>query len=197
MLLLALAVALIPLLLLTKYAIPFFDDYGYSAPVWIHYMLGGFNLKGVVSGSIENAVNMWHTWQGTYSSIFFMGLNPMIFGEQYYVIGPVFLILNLVLSMFVFTFVSCKVFLKKSGLPVLGMFAGVTLFIILFLYSPQQGFYWFNGGIHYVGMFSFELYFLSVLMLLAKGKFFAKTNPLKVQGKLRFRKSFFPCSVFL
>ena len=179
MLLLALAVALIPLLLLTKYAIPFFDDYGYSAPVWIHYMLGGFNPKGVVSGSIENAVNMWHTWQGTYSSIFFMGLNPMIFGEQYYVIGPVFLILNLVTSMFVFTFVSCKVFLKKSGLPVLGMFAGVTLFIILFLYSPQQGFYWFNGGIHYVGMFSFELYFLSVLMLLAKGKFFAKNETIK------------------
>ena len=117
MLLLALAVALIPLLLLTKYAIPFFDDYGYSAPVWIHYMLGGFNPKGVISGSIENAVNMWHTWQGTYSSIFFMGLNPMIFGEQYYIIGPVFLILNLVLSMFVFTFVSCKVYLKKSGLP--------------------------------------------------------------------------------
>ena len=117
MLLLALAVALIPLLLLTKYAIPFFDDYGYSAPVWIHYMLGGFNPKGVISGSIENAVNMWHTWQGTYSSIFFMGLNPMIFGEQYYVIGPVFLILNLVLSMFVFTFVSCKVFLKDRSGP--------------------------------------------------------------------------------
>ena len=60
MLLLALAVALIPLLLLTKYAIPFFDDYGYSAPVWIHYMLGGFNPKGVISGSIENAVNLLH-----------------------------------------------------------------------------------------------------------------------------------------
>jgi len=176
----ALAVALIPLLLLTKYAVPFFDDYGYSAPVWIHWMLGGFRLRGVISGALENTVRMWHTWQGTYSSIFLMGLNPMIFGEQYYVIGPVFLILNLVLSMFVFTLVTCRIFLKKSGVTVLGMFAAVTLFIILFLYSPQQGFYWFNGGIHYIGMFSFELYFLSVLILLVFGDSFSVIQNKKI-----------------
>lgn len=176
MLLASLAVALIPLFLLTKYAIPFFDDYGYSAPVWIHYMLGGYRLRGVISGSVENAVHMWHTWQGTYSSIFFMGLNPMIFGEQYYVIGPVFILCNFLFSLFVFIFVTARHFLQKTGIPVLGMFSGISLFLILFLYTPQQGFYWFNGGIHYIGMFSFEMLFLSILMLLCGKPLFQKTE---------------------
>ena len=163
-----LVVALIPLFLLTKYAIPFFDDYGYSAPVWIHYMLGGFNPKGVISGALLNCISMWHHWQGTYSSIFLMGLNPMVFGEQYYVIGPVFLIANLVLSLFIFIYVSIKYGLKESGIIILGIQSSVTLMAVLFVYSAQQAFFWFNGGVHYVGMFSFELYFLSVLILLAK-----------------------------
>ncbi|MBR4580854.1 MAG: hypothetical protein IKO32_06435 [Lachnospiraceae bacterium] len=184
MLLTSLAVALIPLFLLTKYAIPFFDDYGYSAPVWIHYMLGGYRLRGVISGSLENVVHMWHTWQGTYSSIFFMGLNPMIFGEQYYVIGPVFVLCNFVFSLFVFVFVTVRHFFQKSGIPVLGLFSGIALFLILFLYSPQQGFYWFNGGIHYIGMFSFELLFLSVLMLLCGKPLFSNSRSDSKKNKI-------------
>ena len=160
---------LIPLLLLTKYAIPFFDDYGYSAPVWIHYMLGGFNPKGIISGAVKNCVTMWHTWQGTYSSIFLMGINPMIFGEQFYFPGPLFLILNLVLSLFVFTGVVIRKIAGEKSFLILGFQSGITILCVLFIYSAQQAFYWFNGGVHYVGMFSFELYFLSVLILLARG----------------------------
>ena len=165
-LLLATVAALVPICLLTRYAIPFFDDYGYSAPVWVYYMQGGFRPKGVIAGAIKNALFMRYMWQGTYGSIFLMGLNPMVFGEQYYYLGCLFLIVNFTLSVFAFVGILVKKVFQGKGFTILGMQAGVFLLVLLYLYSPQQGFYWFNGGIHYLGMMSFELYYLSVLLLL-------------------------------
>ena len=166
---LALIASLIPLYLLTKYAIPYFDDYGYGRAVWQDYRWGNYHLKAAVMGSIKNTILMWHTWQGTYSSIFLMGLVPIIFGEQYYILGPIFLISVFAISLFVFTGVISKKYLKTDFFTTLALQSGITLMLTIVLYSPQQGFYWYNGGVHYVGMFSFELLYLSLMILLLHG----------------------------
>lgn len=40
----------------------------------------------------------------------------------------------------------------------------------MFIYSAQSGFYWYNGGIHYVGMHGFGLLFLAVSICLERAE---------------------------
>ncbi|MBP5670117.1 MAG: hypothetical protein J6X14_07410, partial [Lachnospiraceae bacterium] len=70
---LILLTCLVPLYGLTRYAIPFYDDYNYARPVWIYYTLSGSTLKAAVVGAMRNAFTMRYAWQGTYGSIFMMG----------------------------------------------------------------------------------------------------------------------------
>ncbi|MBQ6093846.1 MAG: hypothetical protein IJL09_00435 [Lachnospiraceae bacterium] len=166
---LILLTCLVPLYGLTRYAIPFYDDYNYARPVWIYYTLSGSTLKAAVVGAMRNAFTMRYAWQGTYGSIFMMGLVPMIFGEQYYFLGPVFLITIFVLSIFTFVGVLVRKVFEGSVWTMLGMQFGTATLFLLLIYTAQQGFYWYNGGVHYIGMFSFMLLYLSLLIALLYG----------------------------
>ncbi|MBR4733283.1 MAG: hypothetical protein IK081_10990 [Lachnospiraceae bacterium] len=166
---LILLTCLVPLYVLTQYAIPFYDDYNYARPVWVTYTWGGSTLKAAISGAIQNAITCHYSWQGTYGSIFMMGLVPMIFGEQYYFLGPVFLITVLAASIFTFLGVIVRKVFQGDVWSMLGMQSGTATIVILLLYTPQQGFYWYNGGVHYVGMFSFKLFYLSLLLAILYG----------------------------
>lgn len=155
---------ILPLLRLTKYSVPYYDDYGYTLPVWVAYKWGGFHLKSAVIGSLQNVIRLRYTWQGTYTSIFFMGLCPMIFGEEYYRFGTMFLVLILAVALFVFIHTVTKYCFGAKRRNALGIEAGIAILVFLFVYSAQQAFFWFNGGIHYVGMLSFALLFLSLVI---------------------------------
>ena len=48
--------------------------------------------------------------------------------------------------------------------------AVITIAEFMFIYSAQSGFYWYNGGIHYVGMHGFGLLFLSVAICLERAE---------------------------
>ena len=160
---------LVPLYRLTQYAIPFYDDFNYSLPVWVEYKYGGYTLKAAIAGSIKNALITRNSWQGTYSSIFLMGLVPSIFGEQYYFLGPVFLITILTLSLFVFWGVIARKVFGASAWTTLALQSGMAVIVLLLIHTAQQGFYWYNGGIHYIGMFSFELLYLSLMIAILYG----------------------------
>lgn len=168
-LILILITCLVPLYALTQYAIPFYDDYNYARPVWVSYMWGGYTPKAAVSGAIQNAITCHYSWQGTYGSIFMMGLVPLIFGEQYYFLGPVFLITTLTVSIFIFLGVVVRKIFQGDPWTMLGLQAGTDTIVILLIHTAQQGFYWYNGGVHYVGMFSFKLLYLSLLLAILYG----------------------------
>lgn len=123
-----------------------------------------------ISGALDCSRTQWYAWQGTYSSIFFMTLMPAVWGEQYYFLGPVFILLLLLAGSMVFTHVILrKVFGMEQWIS-LAIQAVITIAEFMFIYSAQSGFYWYNGGIHYVGMHGFGLLFLSVAICLERAE---------------------------
>ena len=134
-------------------AVPFSDDYGYGYFAKLGYLMGK-NLPGVLMGVWENVKHTWWTWQGTYSSIFLMSLVPLVWGEQYYFWGLLFILLLLIGGVFA---------LVKAQ-------AVTAALVVELMYYPAEGLFWYNGGIHYVGMHGFAMLLLASLICLSEGK---------------------------
>ena len=162
-----LLLALIPLFRLTIYAVPYYDDYNFGRFARAA-MKQEQSVWAAVSGALDCARTQWYAWQGTYSSIFFMTLMPAVWGEQYYFLGPVFILLLLLTGTMLFTGVILRKVFGMDKWISLAIQAVITTAVFMFIYSAQSGFYWYNGGIHYVGMHGFCLLFLSVIICLER-----------------------------
>lgn len=146
---------LVPLFALSKYVIPFFDDYIYG----IHAkqrMTSDFDVINAIKGAYYIARTEWFCYQGTYASDFFMGLMPLIWADgRYMFIGPCFIITTLVIGCFILVGTLLKdIFRAKTSLIVITQ-SIVTSMVLVLIYTAQQGFYWYIGGVHYVVMHSF------------------------------------------
>lgn len=150
----ALLLLLVPLLKLTFYAIPWYDDYNYG--LYTKNFLGERrSIWGAFEGAAYCTRVSWFAWQGTFSSIFFMSLMPAAWGEQYYFLGPAFLILILAFSVWTLTRVLIGIVWRDDWANRIVLQVIITTVVLELIYSAQQGFYWYNGGVHYVGMHSF------------------------------------------
>lgn len=147
---------LIPLFRMAMYSVPWYDDYNYGRFAKTA-MAEAPTFGNALKGTWECIRISWYAWQGTYGSILFMVLMPGIWGEEYYFIGPVFLILLLTVSVCIFTGTLLREYLKADWAHTVGISAGSAIVAVLLLHTAQEGFYWYNGGVHYVGMHSFAL----------------------------------------
>ena len=164
-----LLLALIPLFRLTIYAVPYYDDYNFGR--FARAAIEQEQSKwAAISGALDCSRTQWYAWQGTYSSIFFMTLMPAVWGEQYYFLGPVFILLLLLAGSMVFTHVILRKVFRMEKWSSLAIQAVITIAEFMFIYSAQSGSYWYNGGIHYVGMHGFGLLFLSVAICLERAE---------------------------
>lgn len=164
-----LAVMLVPLLRLCMYTVPWWDDYGYAGYVKQGY-LDSCTLIDALRGGIAAAVDEWWRWEGTYSAIFLGTLVPLIWGEEWYGLGPAFLILLLTLSAFVLVGVFLRTVLKAERWTSLVLQAGCTAMIVMFIYSAQRGFYWYDGGAFYVAMSSFTMLYIAAVWKLLQAE---------------------------
>lgn len=159
---------LVPLIRLTLYAIPWYDDYNYG-----QFVKDFVDVERSIGSAFRGAVfcmkTQWYAWQGTFSSVFFMSLMPAAWGEQYYFWGPVFLILILTFSVWTLTGVLAGKVLKSDRLNRIVLQVIFTAAVVEMIYSAQQGFYWYNGGVHYVGMHSFLLLLIAEWVSLMTG----------------------------
>lgn len=95
-------------------------------------------------------VESYLNWQGTFSAIFLMALQPAVFSEKLYFLTTFIMLAAVVAGCFAF----CRAFF--SG--VLGLdkhLGGIAAALLCLLYtqllpSPVQGLYWFNGSVYYV-----------------------------------------------
>lgn len=146
-----LALLLIPLFRLIPYAAPWYDDYNYGIFAK-NAMLETPGLMGALKGAWECARTQWYAWQGTYSSIFFMALMPGIWGEDKYFLGPLFLLILLTVSVLTLVGVLMKDVLKADTASCVIIQCVTASVVIVLLYSSNAGIFWYNAGIHYVGM---------------------------------------------
>lgn len=166
---------LLPLLRLTEYAVPWYDDYTYGSFAKTALEQEASFLSAI-KGALECIRISWHAWQGTYSSIFFMVLMPGIWGEEYYHFGPLFLILFLTFSVWMLVYTLLRDVVKAKRIHACGIAAVSSAMAVVMIHTAQEGFYWYNGGFHYVGMHSF-------MMLLVV---FAVKTLMTEQNKLRY-----------
>lgn len=160
---------LFPLIRLAMYAVPWYDDYNYGAFTRTAYEMNP-SIGGVLKGVWECIKTQWHAWQGTFSSIFFMALMPGIWGEEWYFIGPVFLILLLTVAVMTLVGLFARRILLAEKTAAVVLQVGVTAMVVLFIHTAQAGFYWYNAGVHYVGMHSIFLLMIASAICLVTAK---------------------------
>lgn len=156
---LLLVLACIPVVYAGRYVFPQSDDFSYAAySYWA--LQDGAGIGGVIGAAARKVAECYVSWQGTFSSIFLMALQPGIWGDGVYHAVPFLLILLLCVGVFAFFGALLGRWCKSKKEAVITA-ALVCLLAVLRPVSKASAFFWFNGAIHYLGAFSFLLLFLA------------------------------------
>lgn len=140
---------LIPILYLSGYVHATGDDYGYGAGTHAVWMDTGSILQ-TLGRAIETSVDYWHSWQGTWFTIFLMALQPEVFSmEGYWIVPGIMLMITIVsTSVVTYYFLVDKLELRK------GIWActNLLLLFVMIQYFPstKSGIFWWNGTAHYI-----------------------------------------------
>ena len=147
-----LVISTLPLYIISAYNHPYYDDYGFSAGVH-HVWKETGSLTSVLGAAFESARQTRQNWQGTYTGTLLSNLQPGLFSEELYGLANVFLLTALIGCMlFFFMTVFGWLGMRRSDCLSLGCLA-VTL-MIQFMPDVGEAFYWFNGGVGNVFIYS-------------------------------------------
>lgn len=158
----AVALMLVPMLVVARYNVPCADDYHYGASTY-HTWQATHSLAAVLRAAGEKVAERYANWQGTYSAMFLMALQPAVFGNGFYALVP-FLTLGMLAAGTCFFCLS--LFTKLLGasrwqaLVLALVWLGIDTQL---LPSAVQGFYWYNGAIFYTFFFGVQLLYFGLL----------------------------------
>ena len=165
-LLAVLVLAVLPLLCTARFDVPCADDLSFGARAHLAYVRTG-SAAAAVAAAAEEARIAYTTWQGTFSAIFLMGLQPAVFGEAAYAATPFIMLLALIGG----TFLAClSVFSDLLGVGKGAAACAAALICIIctqLLPSPVQGFFWYNGAVYYTFFYGLSLAALALGIRLA------------------------------
>ena len=158
----AVALMLVPMLVVARYNVPCADDYHYGASTY-HTWQATHSLAAVLRAAGEKVAERYANWQGTYSAIFLMALQPAVFGNGFYALVP-FLTLGMLAAGTCFFCLSLFAKLLGASRWQALVLALVWLDIdTQLLPSAVQGFYWYNGAIFYTFFFGVQLFYFGLL----------------------------------
>lgn len=168
------AALLLPFFLGTQAAHPATDDFTfalYTHPTW--EQTG--SILHVLKDALSYALRTWRDWQGTVTGVILMTLNPIVFSPEHYGVHAVLLLALNLAAWFVFL---RHVLKTRLGFPRriwLGLYAMLSVFLLMFLPDIVEGIYWFNGAWFYMGAQAAALITLTLCDVLsvscaAKGK---------------------------
>ncbi len=156
-----LAVTVLPFLLIAGYVWPCSDDFEMGLLCKKTLEETG-NFWQVIKSAGEYAAEQWQTWQGTFFSLFLMALQPGIWGDEYYVIGVVLVILSLIVSTFTLTYVLMVKQAKASKALWLILTSMVMWGWLLRVMYTEEAFYWWTGASHYTGFHSWVMLMIAL-----------------------------------
>lgn len=155
---------MVPIWYLSRYTVMGADDYYYGLQTYQAWIASG-SLMAVLRAAAQTAMEYWHNWQGTYSSIFLMTLTPGIFGDQFYFLTTFIMTGMVIGSVAVLGHVFLKYYAGCKSLYLRGISVLVLLFLIMQTFvSAADGIYWYNGALHYVFMQSVLLFMAAVIL---------------------------------
>ena len=109
------ALQIIPLLYLGRFNHPTSDDFKYGTYSHTAWQETG-SLAAVLEAAAKGVAEDYQTWQGSYSALFLMRLEPSVFGEKYYGLVPFIMLGLLSIGTLYFLRTMFKVVLKSDSL---------------------------------------------------------------------------------
>ena len=161
--------SVIPLYVIGMYAHPSVDDYYYgteTVQVWNET----HSFASVVKCSFAEMINTYNIWQGNFSAIFLMRLQPGIFGEQYYFIAPLILLSAYMGFSIFFFYTALKKIFKADSYLAATVGICLTFVSMQLCATPSDSFYWYNGAIYYTFFYSLMLFLFALLIRIRTAK---------------------------
>ena len=162
-------IGLVPIIFISPYVFPRADDYsfGYKAHIALEQTGSLMEMLKAVFDMIKTA---YFGWQGTYSSIFMMSIQPAVFDEKLYCIVPMFFIGIIVLATCFFVKTVLIDLLKGNKVLAGACISVYLLLVIQCIPVKQSAFLWYNGAIHYIGSHCVLLCMMAFIVRIYKGK---------------------------
>ena len=147
--LIAALISIVPFVVLSIYSRPSLDDFSNSLAIHQLMSTGEWNVLSLLSRAWSENMRYYHTWNGLYSSQFLVQFQTGVFGEKYYFIGVVILIL-LGWSSFYILIKEIDRFFELNSKSFL-IATAVYAYVLQGLPSTIQGIYWIAGACPYMG----------------------------------------------
>lgn len=150
-----------PFIIISFYSRPCADDFTYSYEVHKAF-INGANIFQLIGKAFETVIDYYFSWQGTYTSAFLMSLQPGLFGEKLYFIGPLMLLLISYLCLLNFY----KAVFKKLNIATNSYLLAFVTLLVSYEGLPFicDGLYWYNGSWHYMLYFFLTILNISLVI---------------------------------
>ena len=158
---------LAPFFLGASAAHPATDDFTFATYTHKTWLETG-SLLHVLKDAVSYALRTWRDWQGTFTGIIVMTLNPAVFDLAHYGRHAVLLLALDIAAAAVFL----RHFFSRAGMPGQlrrGLVPALILIQLVFLPDIVEGIYWFNGAWFYTGANAAALLLLTAADVFAAG----------------------------
>lgn len=177
---LALLASALPLYAISLYNHPYYDDYGFSGEVHQVWKETG-SLAAVWRQVIQTAKDTRQNWQGTYTGTLLSNVQPGIFSESLYFVASFILLTAFLVCGWFFL----QTLFGKKGLGLDGWQTFILCCLVLSLLiqlMPDSGeaWYWYNGGIGNVFIYSLMMLFAAVTIRMYRAESGVRTALLTV-----------------
>ena len=153
-------ISLIPILMASVYAYPQADDWTYSWRTHVAWE-DTHSLLAVGKAVVETVKDSYVNWQGTFSSIALMSLQPAIWGERLYALTPFIMIGMLTAATLILV---RELFRRVKGTEWISVSMLALLVTVQRMVCVPVAFYWYNGAVHYMFMYSVGLLLAACLL---------------------------------
>lgn len=160
-------ISLLPVCRLAFYAHPAGDDYAYGVAAHLAWT-DTHSLSAVLAAAVSNVKGYYTSWQGTYSSIFLMSLQPAIFSQRLYFLTTFLMLFMVIGSIFSLFHVLFTRYIPLSRSLRLMLSLALSFLCVHVIDEGKSAFYWYNGALHYTFMHSCMLFFFALLLLYMK-----------------------------
>ena len=162
-LIIILLLSFVPIIIHSGYAFPAADDFSYGSAVH-NAVKGGASFAEIIQVAAEQTAHMYDAWQGSFAAVFLMAFQPAVFGEEFYFLTTVIMLLSLVGGMLLFLRELLMKWLKADRWQYAVVSSVMIIMTVHFCYDPVESFYWYNGAVYYLFFYSLSLVLAAAVM---------------------------------
>ena len=149
----ALILSALPLMLVSFYARPMFDDFSFGE---------GMHNRGF-AGLWQTIVSFWQGWQGSFTGTLMMGLQPAAVADPSAYVLTGFVMLGLLGgAVFCLVYAVLGNLASRSEKAIIA--SALCFACVQWVPYLPHAFFWWNGAIYYTGSFSLMVFLLVALM---------------------------------